>query len=331
MFYEECGRIALNFSYLKERFNATQTASTHFTIHNYLLKEATTKINENFMDDQKEITPRMRQILISWLMEVQLKPSRKISDPVFFMAVNLIDRYLSKNKMVSIQNFQLLGIVCLSLANKSMNEIHDILTPSEIEHLCAGAFTQKEILKMEWNVFQTLDFDIHIRYTNPFLFYYAAMLNMNDEEYAMCSFLYKLSLLDHKIYKFTPALISFVCIYIVDRIIQNRDLSRWHLLGVHCHRHTKSIKFEECVLHIVQLIRQCKPEDVIYNLYASEERYFASKRVTSMLLPFTKFLLRPQRKQEMIQDKPSLYRKYPITCRPNSVNYSFGSGTIDNQ
>jgi hypothetical protein len=239
------------------------------------------------------------------------------------MAINLIDRYLSKSKTVTVHNFQLLGIVCLSLANKAMNEIHDILTVSEIVHLCAGAFTHKEILRMEWNVFQTLDFDIHIRYTNPFLFYYAAMLDMKDEEYAMCSFLYKLALMDHQIYKFTPSLISFVCVYIVDRIIHKRDLTRWYLLGVHCQKHTKSIKFEECVLYIVQLIRQSKPGDVIYDLYATEERYYASKRVTSMLIPFTKFLLRPQRKQEMMQGKSSLYRKYPIR-QPNTVNYSLG-------
>jgi hypothetical protein len=73
MFYEECGRIALNFSYLKQRFNETQTASTHFTIHNYLSMESTTRINEHFMDDQKEITPRMRKILISWLMVETIK------------------------------------------------------------------------------------------------------------------------------------------------------------------------------------------------------------------------------------------------------------------
>lgn len=40
---------------------------------------------------QKEITPKMRGILVDWLVDVHLK--FKLSPETLFLAVNLMDRY----------------------------------------------------------------------------------------------------------------------------------------------------------------------------------------------------------------------------------------------
>jgi len=40
---------------------------------------------------QKEITPKMRSILVDWLVDVHLK--FKLSPETLFLAVNLMDRY----------------------------------------------------------------------------------------------------------------------------------------------------------------------------------------------------------------------------------------------
>src|SRR5690606_12025121 len=103
-----------------------------------------------------------------------------------------------------------------------MNELYEVLTPPEIEYLCAKTFTKKEILKMQWEIFETLDYDFHILTSNPFLFYYSAMMDFSEREYTMCSYIYKCALQDASMHKFTQSLMSFVTIYIVDSISLRR-------------------------------------------------------------------------------------------------------------
>lgn len=57
----------------------------------------------------------MRQILISWLIEVHLKFN--LLPETLYIAVNLIDRYSEKQK-VSRSHYQLLGITALLIACK---------------------------------------------------------------------------------------------------------------------------------------------------------------------------------------------------------------------
>ena len=46
---------------------------------------------------QTEITDRMRQILISWLVEVHLK--FKLLPETLYITTNLVDRYIEKEKV----------------------------------------------------------------------------------------------------------------------------------------------------------------------------------------------------------------------------------------
>ena len=49
------------------------------------------------MNEQSEITERMRGILIDWLIEVHYKFS--FTDETLYMTVSIIDRYLSENQI----------------------------------------------------------------------------------------------------------------------------------------------------------------------------------------------------------------------------------------
>ena len=69
----------------------------------------------NYLERQPELTDEDRQILINWLLIIQVE--FRLLPETIQLTVNLIDRYLS-NKSVAILDFQLLGITAMFIACK---------------------------------------------------------------------------------------------------------------------------------------------------------------------------------------------------------------------
>ncbi|KAJ2908375.1 G2/mitotic-specific cyclin, partial [Coemansia aciculifera] len=67
--------------------------------------EPTTMPNADYMDDQKELNWDIRYILVNWL--VQAHYQLRMKPETLFLAVNIIDRYLS-NRQVTVPKFQLI-------------------------------------------------------------------------------------------------------------------------------------------------------------------------------------------------------------------------------
>lgn len=63
---------------------------------NYL--EEKFPIHENYLADQKDVTPKMRAVLIDWLNEVHMQFS--MMPETFFMCVSIVDRYLQVSTML---------------------------------------------------------------------------------------------------------------------------------------------------------------------------------------------------------------------------------------
>jgi G2/mitotic-specific cyclin 2 len=62
--------------------------------------------NEYYIDQQKELTWKMRSILLDWLVEVHTK--FRLLPETLFLTANLIDRFLSI-RSVSISKLQLVA------------------------------------------------------------------------------------------------------------------------------------------------------------------------------------------------------------------------------
>eukprot|EP00483_Globobulimina_turgida_P009254 UN09273 len=71
--------------------------------------------NSDFMTKQKDINARMRIVLVDWLVEVHRK--FKLLPSTYFLAVNLLDRFLSKQQLHR-RKLQLCGCTCLWIASK---------------------------------------------------------------------------------------------------------------------------------------------------------------------------------------------------------------------
>lgn len=67
------------------------------------------------MGSQPDLNPKMRSILIDWLIEVHRK--FELTPETLYLTINIVDRYLSV-KTVPRKELQLVGISSMLLASK---------------------------------------------------------------------------------------------------------------------------------------------------------------------------------------------------------------------
>lgn len=113
---------------------------------------------------QPDLNAKMREILADWMHEVAQR--FRLSSEVLFLAMNLLDRFLSR-KAVSRKKLQLVGCVALLLAAKYeeiyLPEVADFITISD------NAYSREHVLHMEGVMLNTLEFRLTIVSSNRFL------------------------------------------------------------------------------------------------------------------------------------------------------------------
>ena len=126
-------------------------------------RERKHRIDMTILDRHKEISPRMRSVLIDWLIEVSEvyrlhryenleNLSNKNLTVVFretlYMAVNYVDRYLSRQSTPTRKSeLQLIGVSALFFAAK----LEEIYPPklAEFAYVTDSACTEMEMREME--------------------------------------------------------------------------------------------------------------------------------------------------------------------------------------
>lgn len=102
------------------------------------------------------LQPRMRAILLDWLIEVC--EVYKLHRETYYLAMDYIDRYLSTHQNIPKSQLQLIGITCLFIASK----VEEIYPPkiSEFAYVTDGACTEEEILGKELIVLKGLGWNL---------------------------------------------------------------------------------------------------------------------------------------------------------------------------
>jgi hypothetical protein len=221
-----------NYQYVKENF-------IDILIISYNKKMI---LNSNIKPMQKiqtEINFSKRNILVSWLTEINFKYIK--DQNILFTGINFLDRILYTEN-ININEFQLLGIICFNLALKMENH-HKVLLINEIISLIGGlggdssnnnnncnnhnVYKSKEkekrelvkkIKNMENKVCAILNFELEISTSILILRRLIQILNINNKKTeelfcAIANFFLELSLYDENFYKlddFVKALSSLL-------------------------------------------------------------------------------------------------------------------------
>lgn len=126
-------------------------------LYHYLDLENETRPTPKMILAQPEIRPKMRPLLLDYVLEVVTK--LRLSSSTFLLSVNLIDRY-SSLRIVRKQHYQLLGLSALWTAAKYNEKKSRIPSISDLVKLCRGCYAKKLFLEMESHILKTLKWSI---------------------------------------------------------------------------------------------------------------------------------------------------------------------------
>ena len=111
---------------------------------------------ETILARHPALQPRMRAILLDWLIEVC--EVYRLHRETFYLAVDFIDRFLSVAPAIPKNRLQLIGVTCLFIGAK----IEEIYPPKlqEFAYVTDGACTEEEILQMELMILKGLNWGL---------------------------------------------------------------------------------------------------------------------------------------------------------------------------
>ncbi|XP_043520991.1 G1/S-specific cyclin-E1 [Frieseomelitta varia] len=119
-------------------------------------QKTVTQRNPQMFQRHPTLQPRMRAILLDWLIEVC--EVYKLHRETYYLAMDYIDRYLSIHQNVPKNQLQLIGITCLFIAAK----VEEIYPPkiAEFAYVTDGACTEEEILGKELVILKGLGWNL---------------------------------------------------------------------------------------------------------------------------------------------------------------------------
>lgn len=126
-------------------------------ITNFLLEEEMRfMLPRSFLQDQNEVTEKMRAYLVDWLAELHFR--FKLWSETLYVTVGIIDRFLVIEKNLKKSELQCLGITALHIAGK-----YEEIYPPELKNILKitdEAVPRKDIIEMEFRVLNALQFSV---------------------------------------------------------------------------------------------------------------------------------------------------------------------------
>ena len=213
---------SVNFSY-KINENPQIVEEYFDEIYKYLKSIENSDLpKENYMKNvQKDITEKMRKILVDWLIDVHSK--FKLVHETLFLTINIIDRYLSK-KSINRKYLQLLGITSLFIASK-----YEDIYPPELKDfifMTDNAYKKEQVIKLESDILDKIEFCIAYPTSLRFLEIYKKIFNLKEIDFFRCRYFIEIALLDYNSCHYSPSLIAVTSIflnYIINNI-KNKDI-----------------------------------------------------------------------------------------------------------
>ncbi|KAM9838866.1 G1/S-specific cyclin-E2-like [Aulostomus maculatus] len=121
-----------------------------------MVKEQTYQHSKSFIQKHPRLQPRMRSILLDWLIEVSEEYA--LHRQTFYLAQDYFDRFMLTQNDIDKSLLQLIGITCLFIASKMEETCPPKL--SQMVYIAADTYFEHEILQMELMVLKALRWNL---------------------------------------------------------------------------------------------------------------------------------------------------------------------------
>ncbi|NXH89196.1 CCNE1 protein, partial [Edolisoma coerulescens] len=143
---------------------------------NMISKEETYVRDKFYMQRHPQLQPKMRAILLDWLMEVC--EIYKLHRETFYLALDFFDRFMATQEDDAKTLLQLIGVTSLFIAAK----IEEVYPPKLHQLACVtdGACTEDEIISMELIIMKALNWKLNPLTVVSWLNIYLQVAYLND-------------------------------------------------------------------------------------------------------------------------------------------------------
>lgn len=225
--------------------------------------------NPNYLFEQTQLKPKMRSILVDWLVEMHQK--FRLLPETLFLAINIMDRFMSVES-VQIDKLQLLATGSLFIAAK----YEEVFSPSvkNYAYFTDESYTEDQILQAEKYILTILNFDLN--YPNPmnFLRRISKADDYDVQLRTLGKYLLEISIIDYKFIGMLPSLCSASAMYIA-RLILGKD-PVWNGNLIYYSGGYRVDDLRECVELIVQYLISPVEHDEFFKKYATRKFMKAS-------------------------------------------------------
>ncbi|KAG5336151.1 CCNB protein, partial [Acromyrmex heyeri] len=188
-------------------------------IHEYLRTlEIKFTIKKGYLAGQ-EITPKMRCVLIDWLVEVHQQ--FRLMQETLYLTIAIIDRFLQLFRSIDRKKLQLVGVTAMFIASK----YEEMYSPdiSDFVYITDKAYSKIDILNMEMLIVKTLDYSFGRPLPLHFLRRYSKAGKALPIHHTMAKYFLEESLVYYEMCHYPPSLIAAAAIYLAFLIIGNDE------------------------------------------------------------------------------------------------------------
>lgn len=231
--------------------------------------EQKTLPDPNYLFEQTQLKPKMRSILVDWLVEMHQK--FRLLPETLFLAINIMDRFMSV-EVVQIDKLQLLATGSLFIAAK----YEEVFSPSvkNYAYFTDESYTEDQILQAEKYILTILNFDLN--YPNPmnFLRRISKADDYDVQLRTLGKYLLEISIIDYRFIGMLPSLCSAAAMYI-SRLILGKD-PVWNRNLIHYSGGYRVSDMRECIELLVQYLISPVEHDEFFKKYATRKFMKAS-------------------------------------------------------
>nr|XP_022913544.1 G2/mitotic-specific cyclin-B3 [Onthophagus taurus] len=188
-------------------------------IFNYLKTREAMFVIKDYMTSQPALSKWMRSLLVDWMVEIQ--ESFELNHETLYLGVKLVDCYLSKIT-VGKETLQLVGAAAMFIASKYDERIPPLV--EDFLYICDGAYTRRELIRMEINLLRVCDFDLGIPLSYRFLRRYARCCKVTMPVLTLARYILEYSLMDYDTVTLSDSKLAAACLYLA---LQMKKISGW--------------------------------------------------------------------------------------------------------
>lgn len=222
--------------------------------------------------ESRDVTGRMRAILVDWLVQVHLR--FHLLQETLYLTVAIIDRFLAVQE-VSRPKLQLVGVTAMLIASK----YEEMYAPemADFVYITDNAYSKADIRTMECIILKSLDFQLGRPLPLHFLRRNSKAGDVDASKHALAKYLMELSLGDYELAHVAPSKVAAAALLLSIRLL---DGSSWCDKLEHYSQYS-----EKSLLPVVQRLAFNITKASGGKLSAIYTKYASSKFVRTSHLP----------------------------------------------